>query len=212
MLASRPVIIAIYSPAPKSGKTTISNLIEDDFGQGCGALRVSFASCLKDMLEKVFEYADVPETDKLNFPDNYPQPYIYGGRKEIPLGMFGGRSTRYAMQTLALWGKENFGEDFWLKMGVSEAAHSINQGLDVVIDDLRYKNEYDALKAEGALFVKVVRPSIQNPENHFGSEGNLENEHFDITLVNDFPDVESFREFAAYVLPIRIKEIVNGRV
>jgi hypothetical protein len=211
MLASRPVIIAIYSPAPQSGKTTVSNLIGDGFGRELGALRVSFASCLKEMVEKIFQYSDIPEADKLDFPNNYPRPYVYGDRKEIPLEMFGGRSTRYAMQTLALWGKENFGEDFWLKMGVSEATQYNNEGLDVVIDDLRYKNEYDALKAEDALFIKVIRPSAKNPENHFGSEGNLDNEHFDITLVNDFPDVESFREFAAYVLPIRIKEIVNAR-
>lgn len=211
MLASRPVIIAIYSPAPQSGKTTVSNLIERGFGREFGALRVSFASCLKEMVEKVFQYSDISEADKINFPDNYPQPYIYGGQKEIPLEMFGGRSTRYAMQTLALWGKENFGEDFWLKMGVSEATQYNNDGLDVVIDDLRYKNEYDALKAEGAVFIKVFRPSAQVPIYHFGSEGNLDNEHFDITLVNDFADVESFREFASYVLPIRIKEIVNAR-
>jgi hypothetical protein len=211
MLANRPVIIAIYSPAPQSGKTTVSRLIEDDFGRGLGALRVSFASCLKEMLEKVFQYSDIPEADKIDFPNNYPQPYIYGDRKETPLEMFGRQSTRYAMQTLALWGKENFGEDFWLKMGVSEATQYNNEGLDVVIDDVRYKNEYDALKAEGAVFVKVIRPSVQTPDNHFGSEGNLDNELFDVTLVNDFPDVESFREFAAYVLPIRIKEIVNAR-
>jgi hypothetical protein len=212
LLASRPVIVTIYSPAPQSGKSTISNLIEDDFGRGAcaGPFRVSFASCLKSMLESVFAY-DMPEADKLNFPSNYPYPYIYGDRKEVPLEMFGGHSTRYAMQKLAIWGKENFGDDFWLKKGVIEASHFIEKGWDVVIDDMRYKNEYDALKAKDAIFIKVVRPGARVPEQHFGSEGNLENEDFDITLVNDFPDVESFREFASYVLKKRIPEIVDLR-
>jgi hypothetical protein len=193
-----PVLVAIYSPAPQSGKTTVSNILRHQHAFS----GIKIAAALKDMLTAALIHSQI---------DVEPSVYIEGSRKELPVEIFGNKTTRYAMQTLALWGKEHFGQDFWLRFALAGIRSDKKYGFSSVVDDMRYGIEYDALKAEGAIMVKVVRPGTKAPANHFGSEGNLNDYPFDITLINDFKDVESFQEFAEYVLLSRIKEIVHAR-
>lgn len=48
--------------------------------------------------------------------------------------------------------------DFWLRMALDKVATADRWGLPVVVSVVRYANEADALRATGALLVRIERP------------------------------------------------------
>ncbi|MFJ9207488.1 hypothetical protein [Streptomyces sp. NPDC102264] len=48
--------------------------------------------------------------------------------------------------------------DFWLRMGLDKIRIADRWSLPVVVSDVRYANEADALRAAGALMVRIERP------------------------------------------------------
>ena len=67
-------------------------------------------------------------------------------------------------------------------------------GMNVVIDDLRFPNEYEMLKDIGACLVKITRPGYTKQHDH-PSDGALDDYHFDIELVNDGTPEELYEKF-----------------
>ncbi|WP_205064306.1 hypothetical protein [Streptomyces sp. OspMP-M43] len=48
--------------------------------------------------------------------------------------------------------------DFWLRMALDKVATADRWSLPVVVSDVRYANEADALRCAGALMVRIERP------------------------------------------------------
>ncbi|MFJ1789555.1 hypothetical protein ACIOML_35255 [Streptomyces anulatus] len=48
--------------------------------------------------------------------------------------------------------------DFWLRMALDKVATADRWSLPVVVSDVRYANEADALRSAGALMVRIERP------------------------------------------------------
>ena len=61
-------------------------------------------------------------------------------------------------------GRNQFGEDFWVDQWQRKASEHEN----VVVDDLRFPNEYDRIRALGGRVVLIARPGyeIPGPEAH----------------------------------------------
>jgi hypothetical protein len=72
-----------------------------------------------------------------------------------------------------------FDENFW----VDYALNSVVDGTKVVIADVRYPNEADAIKALGGKVYRVERDGV-GPANAHASENALEGYEFDGTLYN----------------------------
>ena len=73
-----------------------------------------------------------------------------------------------------------FGEDFW----VNAAIDSIEDGSKVVVSDVRYPNEADAIKKLGGQVWRVVRPGF-GPANDHESEHAMTDYKFDVQITND---------------------------
>ena len=153
-------LIAMYSPAPQSGKSTIAEYLYSK-----GWHRVSFAYTLKQMLVPML---------KLFLPTGLTvQDLLYGAHKETPLKGLA-TNTRRLMQALGTdWGRKLIQEDIWIKCWQQEVRTLMDLGHDVVTDDLRFPNEFEAVKDMGGKCWWVERPSSAAATYGHASEGSL---------------------------------------
>ncbi len=159
-----PPIVAFAAPA-HAGKSTSSHLLLD-----AGYQRVSFARSLKDMLLAI----GLTEQD-LNDPV----------LKEAPHPLLGGRTPRFAMQTLGTeWGRETIWDDIWVNLTRIRVEKLVAEGHGVVFDDARFDNEALPIRQWGGVIVEVTRKGCSyNPA--IKSEAGLSRHLIDVTVPND---------------------------
>ena len=152
-----------------SGKSTVTRYLND---KGFGTRK--FAGPLKAMVAALLEQQGVsPETT----PD-----YIEGQLKELPTEYLGGRSPRYAMQTLGTeWGRGLISENFWVDAAMKQI---VDGDGDLIFDDVRFPNEALAIRRAGGILVNVVRPALDPVEEH-QSEDALADFAFNYVIYND---------------------------
>lgn len=162
------MIIGLYSPVPQSGKSEVARELSR-----FGFIRKGFADALKAMALALFL--------KLGFTEAEAGHYIGTGEgKETPLPELGGKTPRQAMQTIGTeWGRKLIADDFWVRSVLNDRRPDM-----LVIDDVRFPNEFDAIRKEGGQVWRVYRPGREAPNNH-PSEGLLEGRKFDEEIVND---------------------------
>ena len=122
-----------------SGKSTLSRYLVDNHG----FTLVKFADVIKDML-RVLGLTDYE---------------IEGEGKEKSCYLLGGKTPRYAMQTLGTeWGRETMYPLIWIDAWYRRANDVLQSGGKVVCDDVRFGNEAEAIwKLNGYVF-EVLRP------------------------------------------------------
>ena len=146
----RPRLIGFCGSAG-AGKTYAAELLARDWGYS----RVRFAGPLKVMLHALG--LTEAETD--------------GAAKDQPSAMLGGRTPRYAMQTLGTeWGRDLISPDLWLHAWERAAARYLDQGLPVVVDDVRFVNEAAAIMRLGGALVRIERPGANGIGGGHASE------------------------------------------
>lgn len=103
--------------------------------------RVSFAGPLYTMMSALLG------TDARSLP------------KHDHLDALCGKTLRHALQTLGTeWGRGMIGDTVWLEaLARRVESHRDSGSAGVVIDDLRFANEYGLLRAMGAKIVRVER-------------------------------------------------------
>jgi hypothetical protein len=116
-----------------AGKSTVARYLESDYEFEA----VRFAGGLKKMMGAL----------------GLSLYHIEGEGKEKPTDLLGGKTPRYAMQTLGTeWGRDLIGENFWVDHWRQEAdKHEL-----VVVEDCRFPNEAQAIRDKGGYIVKVV--------------------------------------------------------
>jgi hypothetical protein len=93
-------------------------------------------------------------------------------------------AVRQFLQDLGLGARKVFGPDFW----VNVAMESIGDFDNVVIPDVRFVNEAEAIKYHGGKMVKIVRPG-KVASGHISETALLDYE-FDVTVENSGSVVE----------------------
>lgn len=168
-----PKLIALYSPAPQSGKSTFADIAVHEFGFTC----ISFAKPLKDMLGRLLSNV---------YDDAMIHEFLYGTLKEYhlwDLGMHTPRELLYSLGTL--WGRKTVCENLWIYLWQQQVFQALKAGVNVVTDDMRFPNELDAVwKIPGALPIKIIRDSAKVHSGK-GSEGLLDAELFPLELMNN---------------------------
>lgn len=162
------MIIGLYSPAQQSGKSTVANeLIRHGF------VRKGFADALKGMVRALLA--------AFGFAPEEVEHFVLDGKgKETPIPVLDGKTSRYLQQTIGTeWGRELIARDLWVKAVLNDRRPDM-----LVIDDLRFPNEYDAIREEGGQVWRIYRPG-QEPTSGHPSEGLLEGREFDEEIVND---------------------------
>ena len=148
-----------------AGKSLVSEHLKRAFDFD----RRAFASPLKAMLEQA----------------GVSYENLWGDRKEQPLELFGGKSTREAMQLLGTeWGRKNFGDDFWVN--IFKRDYERFPQPRIVVDDLRFDNEAEAIAAMGGIVIEVRRPTldITGMKYRHSSEAGLKHQNIDYVLWN----------------------------
>lgn len=113
-----------------------------------------FAGPLKDMLRGL----------------GLTERHIEGDLKEVPCGLLGGKTPRYAMQTLGTeWGRGLISPSLWADAWSSRAAAG-----RVVCDDCRFPNEADAVRRLGGVIIRVVRPGLASTGGHASEAGQVD--------------------------------------
>lgn len=176
MVSKPPSLIGLYSPAPQMGKSTVSRLLVE----GLGYTLVKFAAPVKAVTAVFLTEMGVPE-------DLIPD-YLEGHLKEEPLGEYGfdqltSRKIQQVMGTEA--GRKALDTNLWVTIAGRKVRRLLDQGKRVVIDDMRFPNEYDQIKTVGGEVWCVFNPRVEIPVSTHPSEGLLANHAFDEALIND---------------------------
>lgn len=173
-----PRLIGLYSPEPQSGKSTTAHILNRLHGHATA----SYAMPLKRMVADLMTSAGLSPAEVGSYMHE---------RKEEVIPVLG-VSFRYLCQTLGTeWGRKLIDNDLWVKVAVND-----NLPTYTVFDDVRFKNEADALRAKGGVVWKIVRPNATVQTEHV-SEGLLEDYPFDAVIVNDGSYEDLQRQIAA---------------
>lgn len=164
-------LIALYSSTSGCGKSGVADTLVEAYGFH----RVKMAKTLKSMIITMLHDLGIPTSE-------IPR-YIEGDLKEVPIPQLG-VSPRYLFETLGTkWGREIIHPDLWAKIGANRAKALMDVGQSVVVDDMRFPNEFVALEALGGIMVRVSRPGFVAKPGSI-SEGLLDDTFFDFELIN----------------------------
>lgn len=178
--ASAPVgrtIVAFTGLAGSGKSTAAAHLVHCH-----GFQRVRFAGPLKAMLAAL---GLTPEQ-------------IDGSEKETPCDLLGGKTPRYAMQTIGTeWGRYLIASDLWIRAWKAAVA-KVPAGVPVVVDDCRFPNEAEAVRAAGGVIIRIDRPGAgAGAAGHVSEQHQIEaaaviQNHGDSPAVFCHRDVENF--------------------
>lgn len=164
-------LIALAAHAPGSGKTTIARIFE-----GEGFVRLPFAEPVKQMAAALLEGLGIEPEQVHN--------YLYVDRAAlIPVLEVSGRRL---LQTLGTeWGRRQIHPEIWVRHWQRRVQLCRAAGQRVVVDDIRFPNEADAVCQLGGQVWLVDRPGVEYHGGH-ASEGGLQTyAGFSRVLVND---------------------------
>jgi hypothetical protein len=150
-----------------SGKSTAA----DYFVSRHGYKRLSYAAPIKRMMRALLIEAGASLVETIEMTD--------GKLKELPTSYLCGHSTRYAMQTLGTeFGRNIIGQDIWRRILLNK----VSEFPRVVVDDLRFPNEAESLKAEGFIIVRIIRADSGTNSAHSSEQQQFD---VDLTITND---------------------------
>lgn len=128
-----------------SGKSTVTNAAIHQPGMR-GFVRMGFSDPLYDMLLA------------MGIPD-----YIVGDKAkwDLPLDILCGKSTRHACDTLGTsWGQEHIDREVWSKIAIRRAKKCQGVGQCVILDNVRFRHEADAVLAERGTLIAFERNGL----------------------------------------------------
>jgi hypothetical protein len=132
---SLPDVVA-FTGVAGSGKSTAAGYLAERHGY----TRVRFAGPLKAAMAAM----------------GFSHSEIEGELKETPNDALGGKTPRYAMQTLGTeWGRNCIVDDFWIRLWRRDVDAVLAGGGRVVVDDCRFPNEAQAIRKLGGDIFKI---------------------------------------------------------
>jgi hypothetical protein len=165
---SARVIIGI-SGRKGHGKDTAAQALQ-------GFENVKFAGPIKAMARAFFAYVGMSE----DFIERIVDGPI--ADKEMPLDCLGGKSSRQFQQYLGT----EFGRDLiWQDLWVNAAKMRAEQFPRVVITDLRFPNECEAIKSWGGATVRIKNPRVEYTPGEHPSEDLVDGLSVAFEITND---------------------------
>lgn len=154
----------------QTGKDTCAEYLFSKYG----FWHYKFADKLKEMVEGVNPYVF-----------HYPNAYMRYSQAVHGLGYEQAKKTfpevRNLLKNFGMEMRKQFGEDVWVDLLFNNIESFEN---NIVISDVRFKNEAEAIKKYGGTVVRVKRPGIGPHSNH-ASETELDKIEYDYTINNE---------------------------
>lgn len=140
----------------RAGKNEFADALARASGRAHSVHSIAFADAIRDIMYAVdpiigyedgefVRYATVVDEQGYEAAKGYPEFRQFAQR----LGTEGGRAV--------------FGDDVWVDLVMSKIEELPSSAL-VLVPDVRFPNEYEAIKAAGGYVVRVDRPSLVEDE------------------------------------------------
>lgn len=175
IMTPAPRLIALTSTAMGSGKSTVARYLERH-----GFVRIPFAGPLKAMATGLLEGVGIDKQETWE--------RVYGDRKEEIIPHVGITSRKLQQLIGTEFARHLIRDSFWVDLAMSAARDMLDAGVSVVIDDMRFLNEYAAVRAAGGACYRVVRPGAQVTGGSHASEGALD--HIDMPDIRNSGTVD----------------------
>lgn len=136
----------------QSGKTTLADEIEQyALLNGVWVKRLSYAEPIKDMLDV-----------GLGLP--YKE---YKDKKEEPIEIYGMSYRDLCLSLGTGWGRDMVNDSIWSIIMNMRADYYLQDFDLIIVDDLRFLNEYERLDARGdTIFIRVWNPKVKQDPSH----------------------------------------------
>jgi hypothetical protein len=154
----------------RSGKDTVAKVLIDNYG----FTRVAFADKIREMLLDINPYVGVLGMHQTTLVlSDLIAKHGWEHAKSNP-------EVRRLLQELGVSARHHLGDDVWINAALNTPAESEN----LVITDVRFMNEADAIKRRGGQVWRVMRPGVKPVNSHI-SEKDLDAYSFDGFILND---------------------------
>ena len=126
---------------------------------------------------------------------------VYGNLKEIVDPRWN-KTPRQILQELGTdLCREHFGKDIWIKRLRMEAKLLKKQKINIVVSDIRFPNEAEAVKSMGGHLIKIIKSDISTSDLHV-SEQLVDKIKFDSSIKNDFKIKDFYAQIDRLMLDI----------
>ncbi len=159
-----PRLVALTSPAMGSGKTTVADMLT----RSHHFVRISFAVPIKQMAMALLTSTGMSDAAALD--------HVYGAAKEAHVPVLGMSSRRLQQLLGTEFGRDLIRDDIWVDIAIEKARSLMAAGHSVIIDDMRFPNEFHAVEAAHGDCYRVTRPGVEVTHAH-ASEGQLDHAH-----------------------------------
>lgn len=171
------MIIGLYSPGPRMGKGTFADVISKQ----TGAFTVGFGDILRQVIVKI-------TAPFLEGGEDEAWEWLLDERKDLQMIPGIDKTQRFMLDTLGTdWARNMIHPDIWvmaLERQIDNILSYYAEGKTnplIIVDDLRKPNEYEWLKSQGAILVRLYRPNTPILPKHV-AHGALEGFEFDYYL------------------------------
>ncbi len=165
----------------RSGKTTLADYLVEKHG----FVKINFKDGLVD--EMVLRLPDV--LDKLLFGEFIIDDEGISRQCESVKDLFKYKPPimRALMQNYGTDVRRKDKDDYWVERWLNKVASALEMGRNIVVDDVRFLNEADAVKLQGGMVIKIKRSDITDTGEH-QSEVEMDSIEFDHIIPCDKGD------------------------
>lgn len=188
------MLLAVYGKKG-SGKTTLSDYVLQNYDYE----NVSFAKPLKEFVSNITGIS----MDILDGTDD--QSRIL---KETMVDPVFGKTPRQLLQDIGVHMRAYLG-DFWIRIAIGKINRILSTGKNVVVSDLRFKNEYDALVSLDCK-VNIIRINSNNVDMSDTHISEMEMDTFEPNfIINNEYNLDFFNDIDYVITGISRIKIEN---
>jgi len=159
-----------------SGKSTLASHLIEKYGYK----RVKMATPLKNMVRSLLRDTGIEEA--------LIEEYVEGDLKEVPIAELGGTTSRRLMMTLGEEWRNMHTHMLWVNIARAKIASMLASGKKVIVDDIRYPFEVEAMEAFNPLKLVITRGTLHFEvfgEDRHPGERPMDVQGFDCHFKND---------------------------
>ena len=172
------MVIGITGHA-RNGKDVIADILINDFHFE----KRSFAKPLKDACKIIFDWTEEHVNGKLKEVEDTR----YGITPRLAMQLLGTEWAQTCLCKNSLSFARTTGRSLWIKRCLIDV-----EGKNIVIPDVRFIHEAQAIKDIGGKIIRVVRPGFEGTSNH-ASETEMAQIREDYTVLNN-STIDSLRD------------------
>lgn len=154
--------------------------------------KTTFSDYLVDKFKfKTYAFADpIKEGAKIMF--NLTNEQVHGDLKEVVDKRWGLTPRQFLQKLGTDCCRKTFGNDVWIK--TMKFWYADNKDKNVVISDIRFPNEAQAITELGGVLIKIINPNIKTNKDSHESEQLVDTINYDLIINNNLGIEEYYKK------------------